>query len=70
MQIIKIPIIKDWTIILEFRQEDLKTIARYQQYFQQLIEQNVFETKNGKAILNFDNDGRIGEIEFSFKKRL
>ena len=70
MQIIKIPIIRDWTIVLEFQQTNIKTLARYQQYFQQLLDANIFETVGGKVILNFDKDKRIREIEFSFKKRL
>ena len=69
-QIIKIPKIKDWTIIFEFYQLDIKTLARYQHYFQKLIEANVFETKNGKVILNFDSDGRLRELGYEFKKRL
>ncbi len=68
-EIIKIPIIRNWTIILEFLQTDLKTMARYQHYFQQLIEANVFETRNGKVILNFDGDNNLREIEFQVKKR-
>ena len=69
MQIIKIPIIKDWTIIFEFCQADLPTMIRYQKYFQRLLEENVFETKGGKVVLNFDKDKNMREIEFQFKKK-
>jgi len=69
-EIIKIPIIRDWTIVFEFLQLDIKTLARYQQYFQQLLDANVFETRNGKVIMNFDNDRKLREIEFQYKKRL
>jgi len=69
MQIIKIPIIRDWTIVFDFTNTDIKIMVRYQHYFQQLIEANVFETKNGKVILNFDNDGKLREVGYEFKKR-
>jgi len=69
-EIIKIPIIRDWTIVFEFLQLDIKTLARYQHYFQQLLDANVFETRNGKVIMNFDNDRKLREIEFQYKKRL
>lgn len=69
-QIILTPVIKDWTIVFEFQNTNAKTMVRYQQYFQQLIEANVFETRNGKVIMNFDNDGKLREVGYEFKKRL
>ena len=33
-----------------------------------LFEQGVFNVRNGKAILNFDSDGTLAEIEFNVKK--
>lgn len=40
-----------------------KEFRKYQDKFEILISNKVFETKNGKAILNFDNKGLLRQVE-------
>ena len=44
-------------------EQDLKFIEDHNDKLIELIKGGVFETRNGQAIINFDNEGNIREIE-------
>lgn len=43
-------------------------LNKYAEDIHILLMQGVFDIKNGKAILNFDSEGKLQEITFDFKK--
>ena len=63
-------IISGLTIVIRSDELDINTLVRYQQDISKLIDKGVFDIRGGKAILNFDGDGNLREIEFSYKEKV
>ena len=41
---------------------------KIKEYLEQIVKEGVFEIKNGKAVLSFDGNGILMEIDMQFKK--
>ena len=53
---------------IELTDEDarlFKLFREYQDRFKVLLDNKVFETKNGKAILNFDSAGKLRQVNIN-----
>ena len=55
------------TITINLEGVSLKDTERCRQIIHKLFESGVFNVKNGKAILNFDNFAILADIEISMK---
>lgn len=47
--------------------ESHEVTEKYRQNIHTLLEQKIFDIKNGQAILNFDEDGSLRAIEIRLK---
>ncbi len=55
------------TIIIKLEGVSFKDTERCRQMIHKMFESGVFQIRNGKAILNFDNYGLLADIEISMK---
>ena len=55
------------TITITLEGVSFQDTERYRKMIHTLFERGVFNIRNGKAILNFDNDGDLAEIEAQVK---
>jgi len=61
---LQVKITKQIAIYLNNEEIELfKLFREHQNDFQVLIDNKVFEIKNGKAILNFDKNGKLRQID-------
>lgn len=58
---------KDGTIVIKLEDVSLVETERFRQIIHKLIQFGVFNVRNGKAILNFDNTGSLADIELQIK---
>ncbi len=55
-------------IKIELTNEDaslFKLFREYQDRFKVLLDNKVFEIKNGKAVLNFDSEGKLRQVNIN-----
>ncbi len=55
------------TIVIKLEDVSLKDTERCRQMIHKMLESGVFNVRNGKATLNFDNYGLLADIEISMK---
>ena len=56
------------TIVITLEGISFEDTERYRAMIHTLFQSGVFGIRNGKAILNFDNEGALAEIELQVKR--
>jgi len=56
------------TITIQLDGCSLEATERFREMIHLMFEEGVFTVKNGKAVLNFDQDGDLNKIELNYTK--